>query len=69
MPYFGVGLLYSFTQPSDTGAAIYLIGFTTARVLHSVFYVLQMQPYRTIAFGVAQLLLLSMMVHTLVALF
>lgn len=68
LPYFGVGLIYALTGPSLLAAGIYFIGFTAARVLHSVFYIMEMQPHRTIAFGVAQLLLLAMLVSTFIAL-
>ncbi len=68
LPYFGVGLLYALTNPSITAARIFFIGFTAARVLHSVCYLWQLQPWRTLAFGVAQILMLLMLVITLLAL-
>lgn len=68
LPYFGVGLLYALSQPSLTGARIYFIGYTVARVLHSVCYILALQPYRTIAFMVGQVLMLVMLLSTLVTL-
>jgi glutathione S-transferase len=68
LPYFGVGLLYALTNPSLTAARIYFIGYTVARVLHSVFYLMEMQPHRTIAFGVAQVLMLVMLASTLITL-
>lgn len=60
LPFFGAGLLYSLSDPSGTGAAISFVGFAVARVLHGVFYVLSLQPWRTIAFGVGYVLLLWM---------
>lgn len=66
LPYFGVGLLYALSNPSLAAAEVYFIGYTIARVLHSVFYIRSMQPHRTIAFGVALLLMLAMLVSTLV---
>ena len=68
LPYFGVGLLYALTNPSPTAARIYFIGYTAARVLHSVFYLRQLQPWRTLAFGVAQVLMLVMLVSTFLTL-
>ncbi len=68
LPYFGVGLLYALTNPSYTWAGIFFVGYTAARVLHSVCYLLSLQPWRTIAFGVAQLLMLLMLLFTIVAL-
>ena len=44
------------------------IGYTAARVLHSVFYLRQLQPWRTLAFGVAQILMLVMLVSTFLTL-
>ena len=64
LPYFGVGLLYALSHPSMTAARIYFIGFTAARVLHTVFYLASLQPYRTIAFGVAQILMFVMLLST-----
>lgn len=68
LPYFGVGLLYALTNPSPTAARIYFIGYAVARVLHSVFYLRQLQPWRTLAFGVAQILMLVMLVSTFLTL-
>ena len=66
LPYFGVGLLYTFTNPTTVAASIYFIGYTVARILHSVFYLGALQPHRTIAFAVALLLMLAMLVQTLI---
>jgi uncharacterized MAPEG superfamily protein len=66
LPFFGVGLLYALSRPSLFAAEIYYVGYTVARSLHSVFYIRSMQPYRTIAFTVALLLMLAMLLTTLV---
>jgi glutathione S-transferase len=68
LPYFGVGLFYALTDPSPLGARVYFIGYTVARVLHSVFYLMELQPYRTIVFEVAQLLMLAMLITTFIRL-
>lgn len=68
LPFFGVGFLYALTAPSLTAARIYFVGYATARVLHSVFYLGGRQPHRTVAFSVALLLMLGMVLATLVAL-
>jgi uncharacterized MAPEG superfamily protein len=68
LPFFGVGLLYALTNPSMTAASIFFIGFGMARVLHSVFYLAEMQPHRTIAFGVGQVLTMLMLLTTFVTL-
>jgi len=66
LPFFMVGLLYTFTNPALLPADIYIIGYTVARVLHSIFYIGGWQPHRTIAFTVALLLMLAMLINTLV---
>jgi uncharacterized MAPEG superfamily protein len=68
LPYFGVGLFYALTNPSLTAARIFFIGYTVARILHSIFYIASLQPWRTVAFGVAQILMLTMAVLTLIRL-
>jgi uncharacterized MAPEG superfamily protein len=65
LPFFGVGLIYASTGPSLTLARIYFAGFAVARIAHTVAYLRGMQPHRTIAFGVAQLFLLLMLVTAL----
>ena len=50
------------------GPQISFIGFTLARILHGPFYVLGMQPHRTIAFGVGWLLMLWMVLAAFVSL-
>ncbi len=61
LPYFGVGLLYALTRPSPTAAWICFGGYAAARILYSIFYLRAMQPWRTVAFSVAQILLLVML--------
>jgi glutathione S-transferase len=68
LPFFGVAFFYCLTQPSMFMARIYLVGFATARVLHSVFYIRQRQPQRTIAFMVGLVLMLLMTLSTLLSL-
>lgn len=68
LPYFGVGLLYALTNPSPVAARVFFIGYTAARVLHSMFYILSWQPHRTVAFTIALLLMLAMLASTLIAL-
>jgi len=68
LPYFGVGLLYALSNPSPGMARLCFIGFTVSRILHSIFYLLQLQPWRTLVWSVAHGLLLLMAVSTLLAL-
>jgi glutathione S-transferase len=68
VPYFGAGLLYALSNPSLGMARLYFIGFTVARILHSVFYLLQLQPWRTIVWSIGHALLLFMVLSTILAL-
>jgi|ERR1700722_15203092 glutathione S-transferase len=65
VPFFVVGLLYAMTGATATGAAAYYYTFVGARVLHSIFYLRGMQPWRTIAFAVGVLAIVGMAVHVL----
>ncbi len=67
LPFFGVGLLYAFSEPSMIGAQINFFGYTIARVLHSFFYIGGLQPHRTIAFTVGAVLMLYMTVTSLLS--
>ena len=65
LPFFGVGLIYALSEPSLLFARIYFGGFALARIAHTIAYVRGMQPHRTIAFAVGQILLVLMVVTTL----
>ena len=65
LPFFGAGVFYALTHPSMFMARTYFWGFCIARVLHSIFYIRQQQPHRTIAFTVGLLLMLLMVLSTL----
>jgi uncharacterized MAPEG superfamily protein len=67
--FFVVGLLYALSGPSPTGAISYFAVYAGSRVLHSIFYIKGLQPFRTIAFVIGQLALLGMMVHVVRVLF
>ena len=67
LPFFVVGFLFLLTRPSLRAAAIYLVVYLVARILHSVFYISGLQPHRTIAFAAGGALTLAMIVQTLVA--
>jgi glutathione S-transferase len=51
LPFLAVAPIYVSTGPSEAGAWICFVGFTTARILHSVFYVREAMPHRTIAYA------------------
>jgi uncharacterized MAPEG superfamily protein len=65
VPFFAVGLLYALSGPSMLGAQAYFWTFLGARVLHSVFYFAQKQPWRTIMFSVGALATFGMGVHVI----
>ena len=67
LPFLGVGLFYALTSPSVLAAEICFGGYTLARVLHTVFYVRSMQPWRTIAFLAGYVLQLWMLFAALVS--
>jgi glutathione S-transferase len=68
LPFLAVAPFYAMTAPSLTGARILFWGFFIGRALHSIFYIRGRQPHRTIAFGVAQVLFVVMLVLTLIRL-
>jgi len=65
VPFFAVGLLYALSNPSVTGARAYFFTFLGARILHSIFYLLGRQPFRTISFVVSVLALFGMAIHVI----
>lgn len=70
IPFAIIAGLYVFmTAPSATAAAIYLWTFTAMRLLHTVFYLAQKQPFRTITFAIGVLATFGMAFHVLRAAF
>ena len=65
LPFFAIGLVYALSKPSMTGAYAYFFTFLGARVLHSVFYLLNMQPFRTIMFAVGVAAMIGMSVRVI----
>lgn len=63
VPFAAVGLVYVLTGATARGAMIYFTVFTAARLLHSVVYLLEKQPWRTLFFAVGALATLGMMVQ------
>ncbi|MDB9340248.1 MAPEG family protein [Nodularia spumigena CS-1038] len=58
--FIGLGIAYVLTEASP-GAAIWLFSaFTGARILHTLMYLLGLQPWRTITYAVVILCLLGM---------
>lgn len=65
LPFFVVGALYAATAPSRTGALAYFGTFVGARVIHSIVYLAEKQPWRTISFSVGMLATIGMGIHVL----
>lgn len=63
--FFVLGALYVAMQGSKTGAQVYFFTFLGARVLHSLFYLLGKQPFRTLSFVVGALACLGMAAHVI----
>jgi len=60
--FFALGLIYLLAGASPLGAKICFGAFTGARVLHSVIYIKEVQPWRTITYAIGSLALAGMMV-------
>jgi len=60
LPFFAVGFLYALTGPSYWVAWWLFVSFTVARLVHTAVYIGGLQPWRTIAFGVADIALYVM---------
>jgi glutathione S-transferase len=57
------------TRPSASAAMAYLGTFTAVRLLHSLFYLAQKQPFRTLSFAIGVLCTFGMAFHVLRAAF
>jgi len=66
LPFFAVGFLYALSGPSYSAAWWFFVTFTVARIAHTVVYIAGLQPWRTIAFAVAQIALYVMALTLLV---
>jgi glutathione S-transferase len=64
LPFLAIGPIYLQTTPSASGAWICFVGFTTARILHTLFYVREAMPHRTFAYAAGQLVTLWMIVSS-----
>ncbi len=67
LPFFTVGLIFVLMGAPGRAAAIYFYTFTAARIVHSITYLLQLQPWRTVAFVVGLLCVVGMLVQILMA--
>ena len=65
LPFFIIGLLYALTKPSTLGAQAYFFTILGTRVLHSIFYLLGRQPFRTLMFAMGVLAMIGMAIHVI----
>ena len=63
--FFGLGLVYVLAGASPMGAKVCFIGFTAARVMHTLAYLNGLQPWRTIFYALGAFALTGMVVMTL----
>lgn len=64
LPYFAVGAVYAASGPSAAGAWLCFGGFTLARVLHTLFYLNERMPHRTLAYALGYFALLWMILSS-----
>jgi uncharacterized MAPEG superfamily protein len=65
--FLALGLLCVILGVAPLGAKICIGAFTGARVLHTIVYLKEMQPWRTIFFAIGSLALVGMMVQIVIA--
>jgi glutathione S-transferase len=58
--FFALGIVYVLVGASPEAAPWLFLTFTTARILHTLMYLLGLQPWRTIAYAIAVGCLLAM---------
>ena len=66
LPFFAVGFLYALTGPSYRVVWWLFVPFTAARILHTIFYALGLQPWRTLAFEIGNFTLAAIAILLLV---
>jgi glutathione S-transferase len=64
-----MAFLYTLAGGSSTGGWAYFGLYFAARTLHTIFYLSQAQPWRTMAFAVGQITLLGLLVQVLLKAF
>jgi prostaglandin-E synthase 1 len=65
--FFALGLICVLAGVSPLGARICFGVFTGARLLHSIVYIKELQPFRTMSYAVAAFALIGMMVQIVLA--
>ena len=65
LPFFAIGLIYVLMGGTGALATALMVGFTTLRLLFSVFYLRGAQPFRSLTFIAAELCLVVMILQIL----
>ncbi len=65
--FFALGLICVLAGVSPLGATICFGAFTGARILHSIVYIKELQPFRTMSFAIGTIALLGMMAQIVLA--
>jgi prostaglandin-E synthase 1 len=65
--FFALGLIFVLAGGSVLGAEICFGVFTVARILHSIVYLHELQPWRTMMFAIGLLSLVGLMVQIVMA--
>ena len=63
--FFALGLIHVLVGGPLLGAYVCFIGFTLARIGHSLFYLKGVQPWRSLCFGLGSLATAALMVQIL----
>jgi microsomal prostaglandin-E synthase 1 len=63
--FFALGLIYVLAGAPALGAKVCFVGFTAARVLHTIAYLKGLQPWRTVMYAIGSLALVGMIALSL----
>lgn len=66
--FFALGLIYVLVEAAPAAGPSFFATFTAARCVHSISYLLELQPWRTVAYGVGLICLVGMSAAILQAL-
>jgi glutathione S-transferase len=64
-PFFALGIVYVMTGAAAASAPALFVTFTAARMAHTICYLRQLQPWRTLAYAVGIVCLFVMCVNIL----
>jgi uncharacterized MAPEG superfamily protein len=67
--FLALGLVYLLAGGTPLGAQAYFYTFLAARLLHSLFYLAKLQPWRTLSWLVQVLVMLGLSVQILMRVF